>query len=339
MLISVIITCYNLEKYIAEAIDSIINQDCDPLLYEVVVVDDCSTDRSAEIIKTYSRVRYLRTEQNCGVLMATVIGLENTSGELVFFLDGDDIWEPGKLAAVVDRFTGDSRLALVTHDLQYIDSDGKLLDRNIRPEEVMASVSPSQESAMTRDGILLHSDYVWLGSAYAVHRRLGNVPGFCAFAKSLPEPFNTYQDWPLAFWVACQREVGFGYVPRKLFRYRLHGANHSGDATSVVKAIRNVRRTQNTMQAMREIAIRFNAEARVLKVTDAKLRFYTYLDDLYNARRWAAIRGFFASLPYLITGTSPLLKEVVRFLGVQVFGLEQFIALAARRTRRPACHA
>ena len=103
---------------------------------------------------------------------------------------------------------------------------------------------------MTRDGILLHSDYVWLGSAYAVHRRLGDVPGFCAFAKSLPEPFNTYQDWPLAFWVACQQEVGLGYVPRKLFRYRLHGANHSGDATSVTKAIRNVRRTRNTMGAL-----------------------------------------------------------------------------------------
>ena len=141
------------------------------------------------------------------------------------------------------------------------------------------------------------------------------MSGFCAFAKSLPEPFNTYQDSPLAFWVACQREVRLGYVPRKLFRYRLHGANHSGDATSVAKAIRNVRRTRNTMQAMREIAIRFNTEARVLQVTDAKLRFYTYLDDLYSARRWAAIRGFFASLPYLITGTSPLLKEVVRFLG------------------------
>ena len=170
--VSVVITCYNLEKYIGSSIESVLNQDYSKE-GDVVVIDDCSTDRSAEIIKTYSKVRYLRTEHNCGVLMATVFGLENTSGELVFFLDGDDIWEPGKLAAVVDRFTGDSRLALVTHDLQYIDSNGKLLDRNTRPEEVMASVSPSQVDAMTRDGILLHSDYVWLGSAYAVQPQVG----------------------------------------------------------------------------------------------------------------------------------------------------------------------
>jgi glycosyltransferase involved in cell wall biosynthesis len=324
--ISVVVTCHNLENYIGLAIESVLKQDFRGPV-EVVVIDDCSTDRSAEIIKLYGNVRYLRPDRNLGVLMASVLGLESTTGELVFFLDGDDVWESSKLSAVVERFSADARLALVTHDLKYIDSSGHLLDRKSRPAEVMAAVPSSRADAVTRDGILLHSDYVWLGSAYAVHRTLGNLKEFCTFAKGLPDPFNTYQDWPLAFWVASQPEVSCGYVNRKLFGYRLHGSNHSGDATSVPKAVRNVRRARNTMQAICVIAEQFNADARVHEVTNRKLRFYVYMDDLYTGHRWRAARGLLVSLPYLLTGTSSFWKEMARFVAVQLLGVERFIGL------------
>lgn len=325
--ISVVITCYNLEKYIGIAIESALNQHCKSHV-DIVVVDDCSTDGSADIIKSYKNIRYVRTSNNAGVLMATILGLENTTGDLVFFLDGDDIWEPNKLSVIVDRFRDNAELALVTHDLEYIDSNGVILNRKTRPEQVMASVPPSRQDAVTRDGILLHSDYVWLGSAYAVHRTLGNVKEFCAFAKALPDPFNTYQDWPLAFWVACQPGVGLGYVPLKLFHYRLHGANHSGDVSSVAKAVRNIRRARTTMQAMSEIADRFDVDELVRRMTDRKLGFYSYLDDLYSGYGWRASKGFLRSLPYLINDTSLFWKEAARFAGVQLFGIERFISFA-----------
>lgn len=329
MFISVIITCYNLDRYIAKAIDSVIAQDYESTLYEIVVVDDCSTDRSAAIIKSYGNVRYLRPARNLGVLMATVLGLENTTGELVFFLDGDDVWESSKLSAVIERFEVAPRLALVTHDLEYIDSLGQVLDRKSRPEEVMSAVPKSREDSVIRDGILLHSDYVWLGSAYAIHRTLGNVDGFCAFAKALPDQFNTYQDWPLAFWVACQPGVSFGYLNSKLFRYRLHGANHSGDATSLTKARRNVRRTHNTMEAISKMANLFDTEVCVHKVTAQKLSFYVYLDDLYGGHKWRATRGFLFNLPYLVSGPLPFWKEAARFGGVQLLGVRRFLTLAS----------
>ncbi len=325
--VSLVITCHNLESYIGLAIESVLSQDY-PGPVEVVVIDDCSTDASAEVIKRYKNIRCLRPERNLGVLLATVLGLESTTGELVFFLDGDDVWEPSKLSKVVERFRADPWLALVTHDLKYIDGSGHLLDRKSRPEEVMAAIPSSREGAVTRDGILLHSDYVWLGSAYAVHRTLGNLKDFCTFARALPDPFNTYQDWPLAFWVACQPGVSVGYVNKKLFRYRLHGANHSGDATTVAKAVRNVRRARNTMQAIREIALLFSADARVQKATRRKLGFYAYLDDLYSGHRWCAARGFMASLPYLMTSSLSFWKETARFAGVQLLGVERFVALA-----------
>ena len=325
--VSVVVTCHNLENYIGLAIESVINQGYRGPV-EVAVIDDCSTDRSAEFIKSYANIRYLRPECNLGVLMATVLGLESTTGELVFFLDGDDVWERGKLTAIVERFRRDPRLALVTHDLEYIDSSGGVIEKESRPGHMMSSVLPNRESDVIRDGILLHSDYVWLGSAYAVRRRLGKVKEFCDFAKALPDPFNTYQDWPLAFWVACQPDVNLGYVPQKLFRYRLHGANHSGDATSVVKAVRNLRRTYNTTLAMSEIANLFAAETRVHEVTSRKLQFCTYLVYLYSNNKWQASKGFLDSMPYWMTGTSSFWKETVRFAGVQLLGAERFIGLA-----------
>ena len=324
--VSVVITCHNLERYIGLAIESILNQDYYGEV-DVVVIDDFSTDKSAEIIKSYDRIRYLRTEKNLGVLMATILGLENTTGELVFFLDGDDVWEPSKLALIVERFRDEPRMALVTHDLKYIDGNGELLSNKSRPEEVMGALPGAWEGQMIRDGILLHGDYVWLGSAYAVHRTHGNLKDFCTFAKALPDPFNTYQDWPLAFWVACQPQVHLGYVPRKLFQYRLHDANHSGDATSVAKALRNFCRSYNTINAIGEIAVRFEADSRVQKKTLQKLAFYAYLVDLYAGSRSRAVKGFLVNLPYLIFDAPSFTKEVVRFLGVQIFGVERFIAL------------
>ncbi len=328
--VSVVVTCHNLEKYIGAAIKSVLNQDY-PGQMDVIVIDDCSTDQSADIIKSYGTIRYLRPEKNLGVLMATVLGLENSTGELVFFLDGDDVWESTKLSAAVELFSADPQLALVTHDLKYIDSSGHLLDRKSRAEEVMAAVPTALYDSMTRDGILLHSDYVWLGSAYAVHRTLGKLKDFCTFAKTLPDPFNTYQDWPLAFWVACQPQVRFGYVPCKLFHYRLHGANHSGDATSVQKAVRNFRRSRNTMDAIDKIAASFEVGMRVKKVTQQKLAFYSYLVDLYSGYRWRSAKGFLINLPYLIGDTSSFLKEAIRFGGMQIFGVERFIGLVSAK--------
>ncbi len=331
MLVSVIITCYNLEKYIGEALDSVIGQDFDPSRYEIIVVDDCSTDRSAEIINSYGSVLYVRSKNNLGVLMATVLGLERSNGELVFFLDGDDVWESAKLSAAVGLFEADCHLAFVTHDLSYVDSNGHLLARRSRVEMVMDAVSSSRVETVTREGILLHKDYVWLGSAYAVRRTQGNLRGFCTFARGLPDPFNTYQDWPLAFWVACQPQVSCGYLNRKLFRYRLHGLNHSGDATSVAKAVRNVRRTCNTMHAINDIANRFCADVRVRKATNRKLAFSVYLVHLYSGHRLHATKGLFLSLPYLITGAASFWKEIVRFLAVQIVGIESFVGFVASR--------
>lgn len=92
MKISVIITAWNVEDYIRQAIESCVNSDYRDL--EIIVVDDCSTDGSLKIIDEFrakdERVQVIQNEINCGAGMSRSIGVENATGEYVIFLDGDD---------------------------------------------------------------------------------------------------------------------------------------------------------------------------------------------------------------------------------------------------------
>jgi|GEM_PF-2533851 len=326
-MISIIITCHNLERYIGAAIESVLAQHYKGDI-QLLVVDDCSTDGSAAIIRSYPDVRYISTASNVGVLTATVIGIEQSQGDYLFFLDGDDLWEVDKVARVMAIFTADPACSLVTHDLSYVDGDGQAIERVSRSSQVLAGLPAADAGSLVKNGILRHGDYVWLGSAYAVHRVRADLAGFCRFARSLEDPFNTYQDWPLAYWAVSQPGSTAGYAPEKLFRYRLHGANHSGDASNPAKARRNYRRALNTTLAIRAIAQRFGVGPVAMQATDKKLRFVQYLDDLYNNRRWPAFKGFFANRSYLMNfPVRELCKELVRFAGISALGLNGFIAI------------
>ena len=327
--VSVIVTCHNLDRYIAAAISSVTNQDFQEP-FEIIVVDDCSIDTSPEIIQQFEGVVYARTPENLGVLMATVHGFERSTGDLVFFLDGDDIWEQSKLSAMVNRFRADTSLALLTHDLSYIDSSGKFIERASRPGTVMAGIDPQHWNEATRDGILLHNDHVWLGSAFAVRRSLGKVGEFCEFTKTLPDPFNTYQDWPLAYWVAAQNGVSFGYIDEKLFRYRLHGANYSGDSTSVEKAVRNTKRALNTTLALLDIAKRFCLDQSVVNMTSAKVEYCRYQLEILHGHRWMAAIAFVRGLPFITRNRRLAVKECVRYFGIVLLGPQRFTKMKHR---------
>ncbi len=100
-LVSVIIPVYNGERYVAQALDSVFRQDYRP--FEVIVVDDGSTDRTAQIICGYDSVHYIR-QMNQGVASARNTGITASRGEIIAFLDSDDFWPPGRLTVTVGYF-------------------------------------------------------------------------------------------------------------------------------------------------------------------------------------------------------------------------------------------
>lgn len=102
-LVSIIIPCYNTEKYIAETIQSVINQTYTN--WEIIVVDDGSTDRSKEVIATFNHPKISSFSQKSSGASATRnLGVEKSSGQYLVFLDADDLMLPENLAIKVNFF-------------------------------------------------------------------------------------------------------------------------------------------------------------------------------------------------------------------------------------------
>lgn len=96
-LVSIIINCYNGEKYIREAIDSVINQTYDN--WELIFWDNKSTDNTAEIVSNYNdrRIKYYCASQHTSLGEARNLAVEKANGQYINFLDADDYWECSKL--------------------------------------------------------------------------------------------------------------------------------------------------------------------------------------------------------------------------------------------------
>src|SRR5436853_6908122 len=123
-LVTVLIDTYNHQLFIGDAIDSVLKQDFPAPETEILVVDDGSTDGTTEVVRKFStRVQLLR-KKNGGQASAFNAGIPECKGEIVAFLDGDDWWAPGKLAAVAESFAANADVGLIGHGLTEVHQDG-----------------------------------------------------------------------------------------------------------------------------------------------------------------------------------------------------------------------
>lgn len=116
--VTVLIDSYNYGRFIEEAIESVLAQDFPAEQFEIVVVDDGSTDDTAERVKKYgARIQYLY-KQNGGQASAFNAGFRAATGEIIATLDADDYWLPGKLKRIVQEFEKHPDAGMVYHRLQ-----------------------------------------------------------------------------------------------------------------------------------------------------------------------------------------------------------------------------
>ena len=110
-LISVIIPAYNRERYLPEAIDSILSQSYRPI--DIILVDDGSTDGTADVAASFSEdVRYFfQPNSGCGAALNT--GLTKADGDYLSFLDSDDLWTKNKLKLQIDALNSDPEIDMV----------------------------------------------------------------------------------------------------------------------------------------------------------------------------------------------------------------------------------
>lgn len=164
---TVVVSCYNQEKYIQEALDSILNQETD-FEFNVLISDDCSTDSTKEIIAAYQAnypekiTAILRTD-NIGAGRNYIESHQKATGDIVFHFDGDDIMLPGKLQKQFDLFKDES-INLVFHRALYFSDDYSY---------TAETGSPIAENVMYFDAndlalwgtVAVHSSYAYRRSA------------------------------------------------------------------------------------------------------------------------------------------------------------------------------
>lgn len=122
-LVSILVNCYNSEKYLKECLDSIFAQTYKN--FEVILWDNCSTDQTPKIAHSYDeRLKYFRGETNVPLGEARNLALSKVKGEFVGFLDSDDKWQPTKLEKQIPLFQN-KKVGLVFCDTINFDHEGE----------------------------------------------------------------------------------------------------------------------------------------------------------------------------------------------------------------------
>lgn len=135
-LVSIIMPSWNTERFIAETIQSVIDQTYQN--WELLIVDDCSTDNTDEVVASFKddRIKYFHNEKNSGAALTRNRAMREARGEWIAFLDSDDLWMPEKLEKQI-AFMKENGYTLSYTEYEKIDEESKPLNIYVSgPEKV-----------------------------------------------------------------------------------------------------------------------------------------------------------------------------------------------------------
>ncbi|MGI8933619.1 glycosyltransferase family 2 protein [Leptolyngbya sp. BC1307] len=148
-LVSILINNYNYAPFLTQAVDSALRQTYENI--EVIVVDDGSTDNSWQVIKSYGDRIVPIAKKNGGQASAFNAGFEKSQGDIVCFLDSDDVFLPDKLQKLVDIFDRYREVGWCFHPLERVDND---LKQYLAPEQYSGAPGPYDLRKLLRRGKL-----------------------------------------------------------------------------------------------------------------------------------------------------------------------------------------
>jgi glycosyltransferase involved in cell wall biosynthesis len=125
-LVTVLVNTYNHERFIAQALSSVLDQDFPAEDVQTIVVDDGSTDSTSEIVGRFTPIMQYIRKPNGGQVSAFHAGIAEARGQIIAFLDGDDWWAKDKLSRVVAAFERYSDIAAVGHGYFEVDQEGSI---------------------------------------------------------------------------------------------------------------------------------------------------------------------------------------------------------------------
>lgn len=207
---SIIIPIYNQAHFLPQTVESVLAQTYTD--YELILINDGSTDNTAEVIQQYTAQATTIWQENQGLAGARNTGIRAATGKFIAFLDSDDLWQPNHLATIASLIEHHPQADMFHTGWCYIDASGTIL-----PQAPNAFIVPSEQAypAMLRGNFLN-------GSSYVARKKALVEAGF--FDVS----FRRLQDWELWLRMLSKGAVLVG-SPACLVHYRLHGSSLSVD--------------------------------------------------------------------------------------------------------------
>ena len=213
-LVSIIIPTYNTEKFIGLTLQSVQNQSYKN--WEIILVDDASTDKTVEIINSFAgkdnRIKLFQLAKNSGNGVARNVALEKATGKYIAYLDADDLWFPSKLEKQI-QFLKANNLPFTFSFYDCIDEEGNNLNRRV---EAPLELTYYQ---------LFFCNYV--GNLTAIYDA-------DYFGKIVIEATQKRQDWRL--WLTILKQIQFTKpVPEPLAFYRIRKDSISSSKFKLIK--------------------------------------------------------------------------------------------------------
>ncbi|WOD20695.1 glycosyltransferase [Paraburkholderia kirstenboschensis] len=232
LIFSIVIANYNYGHFLRQAIESALAQDWDQR--EIIVVDDGSTDHSADVIHSYGERIKAIFEKNGGQRDANNVGFERSVGDVVIFLDADDVLMPGALRAIASVWRpGLSKVQVL---MERVDAKGRPINNAIpKIRNVIPKIPPGLSSEAIRH-------WAYETSEYPTPPGSGN-----AYARSFLEqifPLDaSYDSFTDSTCIAMAPYLGdVETIAAPLVLYRMHGANDSAMSASTSNFGREIAR-------------------------------------------------------------------------------------------------
>ena len=303
--ISIVMPTYNRAEYIEEALDSIAQQSIAAL--EVIVVDDGSTDDTADRVRRHSlgsRIAYLRQKGNLGASVARNLGVDMARGEVIVFLDSDDLLEPEHHRIALEVLRQDTGVGLFCCDSHMIGASGEWLHERRSWTQIQCDIKRVQIQTGHRslaDVFLFSTPFPGFTIRRDVYLSVGG----------LDQSIFPLDDYDLQLKVAAAGHHVY-YEHRALARYRVHGNNESGQG-------RAVRVGEQKMRCVTRALERYPV------LRNSGLRIRRRLGEVQREMGLAMVRD---GQP--LGGSGRLLQSIVR----DPRGVEDLLRIACRKLRR-----
>lgn len=288
---SVVIPSHNAARYIRDAIASVLRQTYQPC--EVIVVDDGSSDGTAEIVGRHANIQYVR-QSHLGVSAARNLGIRLTKGPLVAFLDADDVWLPDKIAHQVRFLSEHPQYGMVFTEHTMVDAVGNTL--RITDKRPILNGDP------VRNIFLLSN----IGTPTVMVRR-AVLDAVGPFDESL----HCAEDENL--WMRIAMEFPVALIPSPLVMVRRHNDNVTRHPEDVLKGV------SNHVEVLRQRYPKIAERIRDLpQLRQAQLHFSAGLEHLARNSLCEAKREFFNAIKSRVS-VSRMLYWLACFLPLPAF--------------------